>query len=397
MPEERVLEAVILAAGEGTRLRPLTYRRPKVLIPVANRAFLGHQLDLLGLVGMESVAIVAGYKREVLEDWLVHNAPDGMDLHVCLQKEARGTGDAINAARKAVSGPFLVLNGDVMLDRTSLMRMAGASGVSVAAKRVPNPWDYGVFKTKTGYVVQVAEKAKKPPSDLANVGAYVFRPEVFDWIDRTPPNPKRSEIEITDTLQSMIDAGVRVRCYRVKEWHELGKPWDIIGLNEMLLRRTAGGTSGKTDLGPRVAVGQGSQVEATATVVGPSIIGKDCSIGGRAIVGPCCSVGDGSVIDGARVEGSVLMEGCRVEEGARVGHSVLGPHSFVRRRATLADRDPRGRSIRLRIRGKWLDSGRKTLGSVLGDGVVIGEEAFVHPGVMLDPDTSIAPKSHVAQ
>lgn len=397
MAETRVREAVILAAGEGTRLRPLTYRRPKVLIPLANRAFLGHQLDLLACVGMERVAIVAGYRKEVLEDWLVRNAPDGMDLRTCLQREARGTGDAINAARKAVSRPFLVLNGDVMLDRASLLRMAGASSMSVAAKRVPNPWDYGVFKTTRGYVDQVAEKAKKPPSDLANVGAYVFHPEIFDWIDRTPPNPKRREIEITDTLQSMIDAGVRVRCHRVREWYELGKPWDVIGLNEMFLRRTVGRMSGKTDLGPGIVVGPNSLIEATATVIGPSIIGRDCAIKGRAIVGPCCSVGDGSVIDGARVEGSVLMEGCRVEEGATVGHSVLGPHSFVGSRATLADRDPHGRSIQLRIKDKWLDSGRKRLGSVLGDGVVIGEEAFVHPGVMLDPDTRIAPKSLVAR
>jgi NDP-sugar pyrophosphorylase family protein len=204
-------------------------------------------------------------------------------------------------------------------------------------------------------VVQVAEKAEKPPSDLANVGAYVFLPDVFDWIDRTPPNPKRKEIEITDTLQSMIDAELPVRCHQVKEWYELGKPWDIIGLNEMLLRRTTGQRGAKTDLGPRVRVGEGTLIEATAKVIGPSIIGRDCRIKGRAIVGPYCSVGDGSVIDGAKVEGSVLMEACRVEEGATVGHSVLGPHSFVGGRATLADRDPHGRSIRLRIKDKWLD------------------------------------------
>jgi len=391
------LEAVILAAGEGTRLRPLTYRRPKVLIPVANRAFLGHQLDLLASIGIRKVAIVAGYRKETLEDWLIHNAPQGMDLRICLQKEARGTGDAINAARDAVGGRFIALNGDIMLDRASLLKMSGASGISVAAKRVPNPWDYGVFKTRRGHVLQVAEKAEKPPSDLANVGAYIFGPEVFGWIDRTPPNPKRNEIEITDTLQSMIDAGARVRCYLVREWYELGKPWDVIGLNEMFLRRTAAQRGAKIGFGRGVRVGEDSLIDATARIIGPSVIGRDCRIKGQALVGPCCSVGDGSVIDGARVEGSVLMEGCRVEQGATVGYSVLGPNSLVGARATLADHDRRGRTIRLRIKDRWLDSGRKRLGSMLGDGALIGEEAFVHAGAMLDPDTRIAPKSLVAQ
>jgi len=397
MPAERVDQAVILAAGEGTRLRPLTYSRPKVLIPVANRAFLGHQLDLLMDIGIRRAAIVAGYRKDVLEDWLVHNAPNGMELIICHQKEPRGTADAIRAAKDAVSGPFIALNGDVLLDGASLQKMASSPGMSVAAKRVPNPWEYGVFLTRRGFVIKVAEKVENPPSDLANVGVYVFHADVFDWIDRTPPNPKRKEIEITDTLQSMIDAGMRVRCHRVREWHELGKPWDVIGLNELFLRRNVGRTFRGTQLSSAVRIGEGSLVAGRARIIGPSIIGRECSIAGRAVVGPYCSVGDGSKIKGARVEGCVLMEGCRIEQGATVGYSVLGPNSVVGAGATLADRDARARGVRVRIKDRWLDSGRKRLGAVLGDGVVIGEGAFVSAGMMLDPNTVIAPRSKILQ
>jgi len=377
---------VILAAGEGTRLRPLTYMRPKVLIPVANRAFLGRQLDLLREVGIERVILVTGYKRDVLAAWLGESGDIGLEVETVVQRRARGTGDAIGTARKAVHGPFLVMNGDVLVDKESLSEMVRSSHTSVAAKHVPNPADFGVFVVRNGSVMAVAEKAEKPPSDLANVGVYIFEPDIFSEIERTQPNPKRNEIEITDTLQSMIEAGSDVKCYMVEEWHELGKPWDVLNLNELFLDRV----DGPGPVGKGVVVGKNTSIDPRARIRGPAIIGSGCEIEGEAWIGPYSSIGSCCMLSGARIEGSVVMEGCTLEKGAFVGHSVLAPGCRVGKGAVLRDRVP-GESIRMKLKGHWVDSGRERLGSILGDGCVVNDGTILPPGTMLDPGTEAPP------
>jgi bifunctional UDP-N-acetylglucosamine pyrophosphorylase/glucosamine-1-phosphate N-acetyltransferase len=394
MGENGVREAVILAAGEGTRLRPLTYTRPKVLIPLLNKPFLGHQLQLLSEVGVRRAVVVIGHKRDVLEDWLSRGMDADVEVETRHQKEPKGTGDAISKAQGAISGTFLVLNGDILLDRPSLSRMTRKGETSVSAKRVDNPQDYGVFRVgDDGLVREVAEKVKNPPSNLANAGSYVFEPDVFDMIKRTPPNPKRGEIEITDTLQGMIDAGRAVRCHEVDEWHELGKPWDLLNLNETFLQRvppqveTTARVEGRID--DRVSIGEDSVIEETARVIGPTVLGRGCRIEGNAEVGPFCSIGDGSVLSGCRVQGSVLMDGCEVREGANVSCSILGAGCCVGTGASLLDRDAKGGSVHLAIKGIPTDSGRHRLGAVLGDHCSIRRDAVIRAGASLDPGTSI--------
>lgn len=397
-PSQTVTEAVILAAGEGTRLRPLTYRRPKVLIHIVNKPFLEHQLQLLKDIGIRRVVLIVGYMREALEEWLLGKSL-GIEVETRIQREAKGTGDAINTARGAVGGPFLALNGDVLLDRDSLARMVHATCTSVAAIHVKNPQDYGVFKVEGGYVAKVVEKAEKPPSNLANVGSYVFEADIFDRIDRTPPNPKRNEIEITDTLQSIIDDGFPVRCHEVQEWHELGKPWDVVTLNERLLGRTTHFVHPKSEILGRidsnVSVGNGTFIGPDVEVLGPSVLGEGCRIDDGAVVGPFCSIGDRSTLSGCRVEGSIVMEDCEVLSGARVGHSVLAPKVSVGRGASINDREEGSKSIMLMIKGVQTCSGRSRLGAVLGDGCMIGEGAVVHAGIMLEPESRVPPRTTV--
>ncbi len=340
-----------------------------------------------------------GHMKEVLADWLKREDSMGIEIETCVQREARGTGDAINTARGMVEGPFLVMNGDVLVDRHSLGGMVRAKHTSVAAKKVENPQEYGVFEVERGYVSGVAEKVEKPPSNLANVGSYVFEPDIFDRIDRTPPNPKRNEIEITDTLQGIIDEGLPVSCYEVAEWYELGKPWDVINLNEAFLERMRhevhldSHVSGKVD--PNVSVGRDSVVDREGRVMGPSVIGDRCRIEGDAIVGPYCSIGDGSILSECTVKGTVVMEECRIAKDATVGYSVLAPGVSVGKKASIICHGEDSKPVRLVIKNRWMDSGRASLGAILGDGCRIGDGAVVHAGAMLDPDTDVPPGSEI--
>jgi bifunctional UDP-N-acetylglucosamine pyrophosphorylase/glucosamine-1-phosphate N-acetyltransferase len=385
-------EAVILAAGEGTRLRPLTYRRPKVLIPIANLPFLGHQLHLLEQVGIDKVVLIAGYMRDRIVDWLAE-WEGSLEVQIVVQEEARGTGDAIGKARDSVSGPFLVMNGDVLIDRESLAAMVGSGRVSVSAKRVDNPQDYGVFELHGGSVKRVAEKAHRPPSDLANVGVYLFEPDVFDRIDATPPNPTRREVEITDTLQAMVDSGRQLGCREVDEWHELGKPWDIVKLNEILIPRTPADVARDADLGgdvdPGVAIGRGTVVEKGSRVLGPSVIGSDCWIGRGSVIGPFCSIGDRTSLRACMVEGSVLMKDCQVGEGSAISCSTLGDGVMVKDRVTFLADSGDSSTIKFKIKDRIYDSERVRMGPIVGDGSRIGEGVVLRPATMLDPDSVI--------
>ncbi len=391
MPGRRVREAVVLAAGEGTRLRPLTYGRPKVLIPTANRAFLAHQLDLLADVGINRVVLVVGYMKEMVAEWVSRNARDGLEIILRIQKEQRGTGDAVNAARGSVEGPFLALNGDVLLDRDGLRKMVRAECTSVAAKRVANPRDYGVFEVEGRHVRRVVEKAENPPSDLANVGSYVFEPDIFDRIDRTPPNPKRNEIEITDTLQGIIDDGLPVRWFEVAHWHELGKTWDVIVLNELFLDELAkiAATPGLRSVGRQVYTGPHTVIDPRAKLIGPSVLGTGCRILGDCVIGPHSAVGEGCILSGCVVQGSVIMEECTIEEGARVLYAVLGRGCRIGKNAVLEDRDKTGRTVEVSIKGRRFDTGRTRLGPVLGDQSTIGAGATVRAGTLMAPRTHI--------
>ena len=388
-----VREAVILAAGQGTRLWPLTHCRPKPLIPVLNRPFLQHQLELMESCGIRRTVLIIGYMKEAIEDWL-STFQTRMQIITRVQREARGTGDAINTARGSVNGDFVVMNGDILLDRNGLMAMLESGSTSVAAKEVDNPQDFGVFEVKRDSVVGVVEKAENPPSNLANVGCYVFENEIFDRIDTTPPNPKRGEVEITDTLQGMVDEKLHIRCFRVSTWNELGKPWDVINLTETYIR----GEAGEGDFIRRgrgragVKLGNGTLIEGDSKVIGPSLVGRDCRIEGGAVVGPNCSVGNGTIIRGARILGSVIMDGCQLEPGARVEYSVLASGVVVERDVSLLSKNPDGSPVMLDIKGQPTNSGRTRLGSIIGDQSRIGSGTSLDPGTMLAPRTSVPAK-----
>jgi len=374
---------VILAAGEGTRLRPITYTRPKCLVPVANRPFLAHQIDLLERTGIRRVVVVVSHLRQMVEGWIDSLGETTTEISTCLQRAPRGTGDAIRSAESSVEGRFLVLNGDVLIDLESLSKLASQTTDCVTARRVSNPRDYGVFQLDGVRVTRVVEKAENPPSDLANVGCYSFDPEVFEWIARTEPNPLRNEVEITDTIQQMIDAGRTITCLPVSEWNELGKLWDILNLNELLLDR-ATQESGSEES----RIGQGSLIGDEVEIIPPVRIGRDCRIVGRSRIGPHTSIGDSCLLTDCAVEGSVLMDRCVVGEGSEIGYSVIGEGTVVEDEVVMPYELPDESTIRIEIKGRVMDSGRRRLGSVIGDRCIISRGSRLDPGTTMDPETT---------
>ena len=202
------MKAVILAAGEGTRMRPLTRRCPKVMLPIGNKPLLQHVIERVKDAGVDHFILVIGYQGDTIIEHFGEGERFGVKIDYVIQQERLGTAHAIGTARSLIDERFLVLNGDVMVTTAQVRTLLERDEVAVmAALEVDDPSQFGVLEVDGGLVVKLHEKPDKPPTNLANAGIYVFEPEVFGGIDKTPLSI-RDEYEITRTIQDMIDSGV---------------------------------------------------------------------------------------------------------------------------------------------------------------------------------------------
>ncbi len=203
------MKAVILAAGEGSRMRPLTYTRPKVMLPIANKPILEHLLVEVVGAGIREFVLIVGYHDEQVRDYFGSGEKWGVKIDYLTQRQRLGTADAIKRLEGVVSGNFLVLNGDVIASKEDILSLVDQKNNTIGVIEVEDATALGVVEVSDGRVTGIYEKMTSPPSNLANAGMYVFTPEIFDAIARTQKSP-RGEYEITESLQLIIDGGQTV-------------------------------------------------------------------------------------------------------------------------------------------------------------------------------------------
>jgi len=226
------VQAVVLAAGEGSRMRPLTASRPKVMLPVGGRPLLEEIIVRAKAAGIDRFVLVVGYKWESVQSHLEDGSALGVKIEYAIQDRQLGTGHALLAAESLAEDRFVVLNGDILPDTESLSRMIEGSGSrsAVAAKLVDDPRRYGVFLAERGLMKAVVEKSQSPPSDLANAGIYLLDREIFDLL-RGARISERGEYELTDGLNRLASSGREIAIIEVSEWIEVGRPWDLLAAN----------------------------------------------------------------------------------------------------------------------------------------------------------------------
>ncbi|MBD3260494.1 MAG: NTP transferase domain-containing protein, partial [Candidatus Altiarchaeales archaeon] len=201
------MDAVLLAAGEGTRLRPLTVTRPKPMLPLAGKPIIEWGLEALDCVGVKNAYIVVGYRKEVIRDYFGGQFR-GVKLHYLTQKQQLGTANAVAQAEKYVRGDFLVMNGDVFVTRKFISTLLeehrkNKPQTSMSIVEVGDPSQYGIVETAGSRVTSLEEKPRKPRSSKANCGVYVFNKSIFKYI-RELKQSKRLEFELTDAIKKNI-------------------------------------------------------------------------------------------------------------------------------------------------------------------------------------------------
>jgi UDP-N-acetylglucosamine diphosphorylase/glucosamine-1-phosphate N-acetyltransferase len=389
------MECVVLAAGEGKRMRPLTAKRPKVMLPLANRPMMEHLVLAAREAGITDFIFVIGYgEREIRRHF-----GDGSDLGILIryapQRQQRGTADALRSARDLVTGPFLLLNGDMILKASDIANLCTCRAPCMSTSTTDHPQDYGVIVVENGLVTTLEEKSKHLRSNQINAGAYFFSLDIFDCVDRVQTS-SRGELELTDALSQYIREK-NLAAYQLSHWMDVGNPWDLLDANLTLMSTLSSDLRGTVEEGVTmhgtVIVGEGSVVKSGTYIEGPCIIGKNCRIGPHAYIRGATSIGDDCHIGHcSELKNSIIMNGTKIPHFNYIGDSIIGTECNFGAGTKIANL--RHDHANVRVCGK--DTRRKKFGAVIGDGVQFGINCSINVGTIIGSNARFAPNSYVS-
>lgn len=351
-----MMQAVVLAAGEGVRVRPLTRSRPKAMIPVANRPIIEYVINALLKNGIRDIIVVVGYRKEQVTRFL--NTLE-VPVQVVYQEKQLGTAHALQCAEAKIRGDFLVLPGDNFIDPGSIARIMAIPN-AILVKEHPSPSNFGVVCLKNGLVTEIIEKPEHSPSFMVSTGIYCLKKSFFSHIRGN---------DITDAIQEMIGAGEQIRAIPADDWQDAIYSWDLLKMNRDLLKHLPTvheGTIARQAViqGP-VSIGKGTAIGPNTLITGPVVIGNDCTIGPNCIVMPNTSIGSRVIVEPFTLIGdAIIMDDSRIGSHSRITDAVIGE------RCTLLDHASVSRtSGLLDIEGRMI---RTEFGAVLGDNISSG-------------------------
>ena len=393
------MQAVVLAAGEGSRMRPLTETVPKPMLPVADRPLCAHTADAAVDAGIDELVVVVGYGADAVRAYF-DDTYRGVPVSTVVQGTQRGTADALRAAAARLDGPFVVLNGDNLYDSEGIAALVDALP-AVAAIEVDNPRHYGVLSTTPdgSRVTGIVEKPADPPSSLANAGAYALPERALEWLDVDESD--RGEYEITDVLARAIE-GTAVTPITLSRWLDVGRPWELLAANEWKIdgveRRIDGEVHANAELRGDVVVESGATVDAGVTVEGPVIVRSGADVGPNARVRGATLVGEGCRVGhGVEIKNSVLMSGAAIPHLSYVGDSLLGPGVNLGAGTQVANLRHDGEDVEQTVKGERVSTGRRKYGVVAGADAKTGVNTSLAPGVVLGAGARTAPGESVTR
>lgn len=390
------LKAVIIAAGEGKRMRPLTYNRPKVMLPVAGKPILEHLLVEIRQAGIKEFIFVTGYHEEKVKEYFGPGTKWGVSIEYISQIEQAGTADAVRTVETLVDDRFVVANGDIIIDSGDIKAIAENTGNTLSLYGVDNPKELGTVEVEGTLVKRIHEKVENPPSNLANTGFYLFTRDIFKAIAKTPLSP-RGEYELTDSIQWLVDNNIKVAYRELERWMDTSYPWDLLTANEYLLADMKSDIHGTIEenavIKGSISVGDGSVIRSGSYISGPVVIGEDCVIGPNCYIRPSTSIGNGCHIGAAvEIKNSIIMNGSKVPHLSYVGDSIIGEGCNLGAGTKVANLKLNNTTVS--VDGQ--DTGRRKLGVIMGDDVETGINSSINVGTMIGSRSRIGPGTFVS-
>ncbi len=399
------MKAVILAAGEGARLQPITATRPKHLIRVGGKPILEHCLDSLVAVGIDETVIVVHYMAEAIRRYFGDGKRFRLKIEYAEQRTALGTGDAVKVVEPFMNEDFLLVNGDLIFAPKTVrevieLHQKERPVATLAVVPVDKPENYGIVELENEKrVKRILEKPKREeaPSNLANAGIYVLSPEIFAKLKETSASA-RGELEIPDALSLLIGENKTVMAAKInsQDWLDIGRPWDLLEANRWALDRKKHKVYGTVEegahlIGP-VTVAKNARIRSGAYIEGPvfidewSDIGPNCYIRSHTSIARRVRIGNS-----CEIKNSILMDGTHIGHLSYVGDSVLGKNcNFGAGTITANYRLDEG-TVKMIVKEQVVNSERRKLGAILGDNVKTGINALLMPGIKVGNDSWIGP------
>ncbi len=395
------MKAVILTAGEGTRMRPLTLTRPKTMLPVAGKPIIQYNIEALRDAGISEILMIVGYQENMVRDYFKDGKDLGVKISYITQQSRLGTAHAIGYAREFIKEQFIVLNGDIIIEPLLLYDLIrkysnfNAKSMMVLTE-VEDPCSFGVVMLDGDNVTEIIEKpeAGEAPSNLINTGIYIFDPDIFSCIEKTHES-SRGEYEITDSLKIQMEEGKKVAgVVSNKKWIDIGKPWELLKINEDFLNNMEGKIEGNVEKGAtlegEVVLGKGSTIRAGSYIQGPVHIGENCDVGPNCYLRKYTFLGkDVRVGNAVEIKNSIIMDHTNVNHLSYIGDSIIGSRCNIAAGTNIANLRFDDKNIKLNIKGEKVDSGRRKFGVVFADGVKTGINSSFNPGVTVGCNSAI--------
>ena len=361
------MQAIILAAGEGSRLRPLTQNRPKALLPAAGKPILGHVISSLHAAGIHDIIVVVGYRSEMVMKYLSAFP----DISVVHQANQLGTADAVAAALPLVTDDLLILPGDNYISSASIRALLKHSN-SILITRSKESARYGVLTLKDNYILSIQEKPKHVTTMLISCGAYHISQSLCASI------PSYG-YDMTDFFDATI-SHVPFTAVHTDEWEDAIWPWHLLGLNNSLLLHIPtlkqGTISSHAVIEGPVFIGKRATIGPYTHIKGPAYIGEDVILSSHVGIGPGCSIGARSYIGAfTALSHSLLMEDVTIQEQGYIADSVIGERTHIHAATKLIP----GKGVMKMPQGDLVES---SFGAIIGSDAIIGAGSMISHAII---------------
>ncbi|MDD2907814.1 MAG: sugar phosphate nucleotidyltransferase [Candidatus Gracilibacteria bacterium] len=387
------MKAIILAAGEGSRLRPLTNTIPKPMINIYGKSILEHNIENIYKYVVE-ITIVVKYKAEIIENHFGNNYK-GVPINYHMQNDEKGTGAAI----KGIESDFdiIILNGDSIFNKNDLKTILEYKGYGALAKQVASPEKYGIFKVDSeNNIREIIEKPENYVGNLANLGVYKFNPQILEIVKHIQLS-KRGEYEITDAINEYVNKYPLKAIEVKKEFIDVGYPWDILSANSHFLEKLKdneikGDIEKGVTIKGNIYLGKGSVLKAGTYIEGNVYIGENTSIGpntylrGNTVIGNNCKIGNA-----VEIKNSSIGNKTNVAHLSYIGDSVIGNNVNIGGGFISANVRHDNKNIKVMINGKLVDSSLRKLGIIIGDNSKTGIKSYSMPGRIIENDSFTNP------
>ena len=390
--------ALILAAGKGTRMWPLTENNPKPLLPIGGLSIIERQIFELKKVGVKNIFILIGYQMKDISDKLEDGKKYGLNIEYIIQEVQKGTGHAVGQAKGIIEERFYCINGDMIINADNLSKLNhDSNNLAMMVTEVDECSNFGIVESKNEYLISIIEKGGKGKG-IINAGSYIFDKRIFNAIDNIEKSI-RGEYELTDALQAISDKIKIVK--HTGFWKDIGSPWDLITANEIymenMIKNIQGTIEDNITIKGDLHLGEKSIIKSGTYIEGPVWIGENCTIGPNAYLrAGTVLCGDNKIGASSEVKNSILMKGAKAPHHNYVGDSIIGNNSNLGSGTKIANLRLDKNTINVVHQGKKIDSGRRKFGAIIGDNVNTGINTSINAGTILGSHVKIGPNASVS-